>query len=727
MIFPKPEAILDLPAAEAAAAIAGWKGTLTVEAIDLIARFAELAATKPEFLEECNSRLSMTTSEGAVWQHALLLEKLKRPSDAADVLHRLWWTTEGPTRSSLMLASARCLLAANRAAEAWYPLAEAAKDASSAKLLRQADRLLKQAKKKGASPSKRQCRLAILGNSTLDTLAPVLRAQCFAAGIDLDVYIAPFNQVVQEIRQPDSGLARFRPEAVLLAMDWRWIGFADEEPDGADAVRRCLSELEGLWKVCQDRWGAQALQCNFEIPADPAEGRLSAALPNGRGRLLRTLNLELWDAADRAQGTCIVDVEQGSAEFGRRAWADPVLWHVAKQHPAAAALPAFGEEIVAVLRAVYGLTAKCVVLDLDGTLWGGVIGEDGLQGIQLGGTPAGEAFVEFQRHLLALSKSGVLLAVCSKNNEDDARQPFREHPEIVIKEGDIALFCANWQAKDENLRAIAKGLNIGTDALVFVDDNPAERARIRQNLPEVEVIQLPSEPALYWEALSRRRLFDKLALTNEDRERTHSIQTNLKRQQLMSSAASDSKGDMDEYLAGLNLVVELFPFDEPNLVRICQLINKTNQFNMTTRRRTEGEVRSLMAQGWYTQAMRVSDRLGDSGLTGVMLAAPEQETLHLDTWLMSCRVMGRKLEEAMFAGLTEYARANGFHQIRCEFIPSPKNEVVSKLFETLGCMPDGEASGSLFYRWSTDRHFGVPAVLQCSDRTQTAQAAEREN
>jgi len=282
----------------------------------------------------------------------------------------------------------------------------------------------------------------------------------------------------------------------------------------------------------------------------------------------------------------------------------------------------------------------------------------------------------------------------------------------VLKESDIAVFCANWQPKEENLRAIARSVNIGLDAIVLVDDNPAERARIRQNLPEVAVIPLPSEPAGFPGALARARLFEKLALTEENRGRTASIQKNLERETLATSA-----GSVDEYLAGLGIKVELAPFDEVNLPRIVQLINKTNQFNVTTRRRTDTEVRAMMENGCYTQAMRVSDRLGDSGLTGVLIAVPEGSTLRLDTWLMSCRVLGRRIEEAMFSALVEHARRKGFARIQCEFLPTAKNSVVENLFEQLGCQAEPSSEGRRLFFWLPEVPKPMPAVLECIDRT----------
>jgi FkbH-like protein len=694
-----------------------WEEPWTRRSAEHLARLADGLADDSR--RALAASLEPETGMAANWLRALLLEKLQAFNEAADVWRKLWWSTEGETRGEMMLASARCLWAAGRIDEAWYPLREAAKHSSSAKLLRQVDHLARRASKERPRQAQRRCRLAILSSFTTGALAPVLRAQCFGAGLDLDVYLAPFNQIVQQIQRPDPALAGFAPEAVLLAMDWRWLGLADEEGDARAVVRERLRQIEDLWNSCRQRWNAQVLQCNFEAPPDAGYGMLSAALAGGRGRLLRSLNLELWAAAERSSGVAIVDVEQVSAEFGRRAWSDPVLWHVSKQYPAPGAAPALGQEITAVLRSVCGLSAKCAAFDLDGTVWGGVIGEDGLEGIELGGTPAGEAFAAFQRYLLSLSKSGVLLAVCSKNNDADARQPFREHPEMALKESDIAAFCANWQPKEENLRAIAASLNIGVDAVVFLDDNPAERARVRRTLPEVEVVELPSDPALYVAAVARRRLFDKLSLTAEDRERTTSIHQNLARQELAQQRVAGGAGNLDEYLAGLGIRVELFPFDGLNLTRIVQLINKTNQFNLTTRRRTEGEVRALMARGCYTQAMRTSDRLGDSGLTGVIIAIPEGDTLRLDTWLMSCRVLGRRIEEAMFAAVVEYARKAKFRAVRCEFLPTPKNEVVRDLFERLGCAGKEPSGEGRYYEWCTRQAAATPRVFQCIDRTQT--------
>ena len=653
------------------------------------------------------------SGELGVWLRGCLSAANNDFKSAADAWAGLQWTVEGNGRAPLLLALAGALVKSGHVNEAWSPLACAIAASSSGRQLRQAERILRDAERAaGKVPSKRQCRIALLSSFTIDLLKPLLRAHCWRAGIDASFYVAPFNQIVQEIKDPQSGLAAFKPDIIVIAPDWRWLQFAEEEADAGAAVAQRLEQLQNLWTESRERLAAFTIQFGFEIPVEEPLGRLSTALPGGRRRLIQQLNLALWEAASKSPGVAILDIEETASVFGKDRWADPVLWQVARQYPASEALAPLSRDLTALLRAIYGLTMKCVVLDLDGTLWGGVIGEDGLNGIHLGGSPAGESYAAFQRYLKSLSRRGILLAACSKNNDEDARRPFREHPERILKESDFACFVANWQPKHENIRAIAKTINIGTDALVFLDDNPLERATIRRNLPEVEVVELPAEPARYVSTLASLKLFETLSITQEDRLRTESIRGNVEREQIAASA-----GNVDEYLAGLGIKVQISPFDEVNLPRIVQLINKTNQFNVTTRRRTEAEVRAVMAAGGYTQAMRAEDRFGDNGLTGILIAIPENNVLRLDTWLMSCRVLGRKLEEAMFASLTAYAKAQGFKSILCEYIPTAKNSLVVGLFERMGCVALGPRGESQFFQWSGDAPMEFPAVLQIRDLT----------
>jgi FkbH-like protein len=663
------------------------------------------------------ARLESARGDCGCWLRAMLLEAVGHFAEAAAALRLLREKTTGEERALMMLASARDLFAAGHPDQAWYPLSAACKSSAAPRTLRNAARLLAQRRKQAEAPFRRHCRIALLSSTTIDLLAPILRAQCFGAGIDAEIYVGPFNQYEQEIRDPASGLAHFRPDVIAIATDWRSLGLRDEEDSPGEVVHARCAQLEALWRESRERWGATVIQFNYEAPPFDALGQMSAALPGGRGRLLRGINLELWEAAGRTAGVAILDVEQIAARFGKDRWSDPVTWHTAKQYPSAEAMPALGHQFTAMLRAILGLTAKCLAVDLDGVLWGGVIGEDGLAGIQLGGSPAGEAFVAFQRYLQTLTRAGVLLAVCSKNNPADALLPFRQHPEMVLRERDIAVFIANWKPKEQNLRAIAAAMNIGLDAMVFVDDNAAERSRVRQNLPEIEVVEMPADPAQYIAAVSRLGLFETLAITREDRQRTASIQENLERKTLEFAA-----GGVDDYLRELDIQVQLAPFDEVNLPRIVQLINKTNQFNLTTRRRGDAEVRALLSSGAYTQALRASDRFGDSGLTGVLIAIPEGGGLRVDTWLMSCRVLGRRLDEVMFAALGRYATENRYTHITGEYIPTAKNSQVADLYPRLGFAAAGQQGESSFFHWDTGKAFPAPTMIACTDLTPPAGA-----
>jgi FkbH-like protein len=369
------------------------------------------------------------------------------------------------------------------------------------------------------------------------------------------------------------------------------------------------------------------------------------------------------------------------------------------------------------MRAVLGLSYKALVLDLDGVLWGGVVGEDGVAGILFGGSGAGEAYREYQRYVKTLGERGILLAVCSKNNDADARAPFLLHPDRVLGLDDFAAFVANWEPKDENLRRIATELHISLDSIVFVDDNPIERELIRRRLPEVEVPEWPAEPAEFLHALDHGHYFEALALTAEDRGRSESVRTNVVRETLRETC-----GTLEEFLGGLEMEIELRPFEEVDLPRIVQLIHKTNQFNLTTRRHNEANVRRLAdTSGNYTQALRLRDRFGDSGLVGALIAVRQGDALLVDTWLLSCRVLGRRVPEASFAALCQYATATGCRVLLGEYYPTPKNALVAKFFEQIGfaCIETSPA-GVRRYRMEVPDGAAFPGCFAVQDKTQLA-------
>ena len=371
-------------------------------------------------------------------------------------------------------------------------------------------------------------------------------------------------------------------------------------------------------------------------------------------------------------------------EVGRDRWESPAQWCTAKQHPAPEALPALVDAQMAHVRAVVGLTRKVLVCDLDNTLWGGVIGEDGLTGIRLGpGSPEGEAYSALQEYLLELKGRGLLLAVCSKNNPEDARLPFEQHPHMRLRLDDIAAFVASWDDKVEQIRRVAHALSLGTDSFVFLDDNPFERTWVRSQLPEVAAPELTT-PFTYVRELDRHRYFQTLTLSNEDQARTEMYRVEGARAVLRTQAAS-----LDEFLEQLRMRATAVAITPANLARVTQLVNKTNQFNLTTMRYTEADIERIAGdpRGW-ARAFHLADRFGDHGLIGVLLCrAAEPDGWEIDTWLMSCRVLGRRMEHLMFDRLVEAARAHGIARVVGVYRPTAKNGQVADLLPRLGFDP----------------------------------------
>jgi FkbH-like protein len=632
---------------------------------ELIREIASYAKSQKKAIAAAMASFEKRSTPVAYWLEASLLEQAGRNEEAAEVLESLADQSWGEERSLRLLAIAR-----NRK-QAGPELMQAARTSTTNRTLSAIDKLLTT----NPPSAKRKIKIALVGTVTLELWTPALRALCFSWGIDVQIYVGQFQQYTQEILDPTSGLAQFQPELILIAADWRSLALPAESDAPAAVVSAKIEQFRPLWRHCRQNLGVDVIQCNFEVPEIDPLGSLSATLPGGRANIIRALNHELTN-----HGVAILDIDQIASLHGKQRWHDEALWQAARQYPSNEAIPLLARHAAAMIRASLGLTSKCLVLDLDNTLWGGIIGEDGINGIRLGGSPAGESFVDFQKYVQALQRLGVILAICSKNNEQDAKAPFQEHPEMVLKLADIALFVANWQSKDENLRHIAATLNIGLDSMVFFDDNPVERNLIRTQIPEIEVPELPQDPAGYTAALHRSLCFEAWTLTDDDRRRSATYQQNARRSEQLAAA-----GNVEDYLAGLDMHVELRPFDEANLARIVQLINKTNQFNLTTRRTTEAESLALIGRpDCYTQFMRLKDRFGDNGITGILIAFVEGDTLRIDNWLISCRVLGRRVEDAMLAAALTFAAGCKCDFVLGEYIPTAKNGQVSGIFEKYG-------------------------------------------
>ncbi|MFH1355683.1 MAG: HAD-IIIC family phosphatase [bacterium] len=526
-------------------------------------------------------------------------------------------------------------------------------------------------------------KIALVGNNTLSFACAPLEVFLAKQGIKAEWFVGEYNNYQQELLSDDSPLYAFEPQVVILALDHRAVHFMPEigavASSVSDAAERQVREWDYLWSKVKTRCGASVIQLNITLPHEQIFGHYEAKAAWGPTNFLRRINQLIAERAPSHVYIC--DTEQLSNRIGKRNWFHEPTWYTTRQAFGFEALVTLTYSLAAIVGTILGKSRKCLVLDLDNTLWGDVIGDVGVEGIKLGqGDPLGEAFIDFQTYCRRLKERGVVLAVCSKNNYETACTPFKEHPEMVLKLNDFGAFIANWEDKATNLKRIALELNLGTDSIVFVDDNPAERALVKKYLPEVAVPEMPSDPALYRRVLDEHHYFEILTLSQEDLTRTSYYLVDKKRKQQELAT-----NDISDFLKSLEQECEVGPFDEINLQRIVQLINKTNQWNLTTQRLTEGEVRGFINNpSYHTYWVRHRDKFGDSGLISVVIAEKKGSEFDIQTWLMSCRVINRGIEDYLFNRLLEDARRLETTLIVGTYKPTKKNVLVSGLYENFG-------------------------------------------
>jgi len=547
-------------------------------------------------------------------------------------------------------------------------------------------------------------RLGVLSNATTQLLTPALVASAARHGLDLEVVEAPYDQVLQTALDAECEFQRARPDAVLLALDLRALplrSVASQHDASARAVEAALSFIATVRDGLQRGCGATCIAQTLARPVEAEFGHLDLALAGTRRQLLDRFNRDL---ANQLAGTSDVlfDVGALAESVGLADWHDPVQWHLAKLPFAQSFVPLYAEHVARLIAALRGKSRRCLVLDLDNTLWGGVIADDGLENIVLGqGDPTGEAFLAVQETALALRDRGVVLAVCSKNTDANAILPFREHPDMLLRERHIAVFQANFRDKASNLKAIADTLNLGVDSLVLLDDNPAEREQVRRALPGVGIPELPADPAYYARTLMAAGYFEATAFSSEDRARAEMYEANAQR-----VAVREQVADLASYLESLEMVIDFAPFDEIGRERIAQLVNKSNQFNLTTRRYSVAEIEALERDRAHrTWQIRLRDRFGDNGMISVVICRvapqgqeqeqqqrqePEREgersskCWEIDTWLMSCRVLGRRVEEAVLNEIVGRAAKEGAETLVGRYLPTPRNGLVREHYPKLG-------------------------------------------
>jgi FkbH-like protein len=541
-------------------------------------------------------------------------------------------------------------------------------------------------------------RLAVLSNSTIDLVVPPLIASAARHGIALEVIQPAYDQVAQEALTPDSKVNSSKPDAVLLALDYRALPLKLSLGD-AEAAFATVQGVIGYLQALRDGIKANSnAVCIFQSFAPPVEtlfGSLDRALPGTLRNLIDGINRQLAEYV-LGSGDVLLDVAALAETVGLADWHNPQLWNMGKFSFSDELIPLYADHVGRIISALRGKSRKALILDLDNTVWGGVIGDDGLEGILIAqGDARGEAHLAVQRLALELRQRGIVLAVSSKNTDEVAREPFEKHPEMLLKLDHIAVFQANWNDKATNIQAIAEELSLGLDAMVFLDDNPVERGLVRKLLPQVAVPELPEEPAYYARTLAAAGYFEAVAFAGEDLQRAGFYQDNAKRASLQKQV-----GGVDAYLASLDMTITFLPFDATGRARIVQLINKSNQYNLTTRRYTDPEVAAAENDSEvFTLQVRLADIFGDNGMISVVICRPaEAGVWEIDTWLMSCRVLGRKVEQMVLREILKAARATGIHKLNGIFKPTDRNKLVADHYGKLGFTKVAEEESGLT-RW----------------------------
>jgi FkbH-like protein len=550
-------------------------------------------------------------------------------------------------------------------------------------LIAQAHRHAEARREGQLAPLRVRRRVALLSGSTTQPLARLFDLFLYRAGVEAELYEAPYGSLVESVLNPGSGLYAFAPQLTVVLPHVRDIearpALLASPAESAALVAHEAERWASYWALLGERTRGQIVHATFALPAQRPQGNLAASLPGSELAFVRALNAAL--CARRAPSVTLFDLDYLTGHFGLSRAFDARHYYLSKQDFSFAFMPVLCHALARQIAMQAGLSRKCAVLDLDGTLWGGMVGEDGVEGIVLGPDSAeGEAFRDFQCYLGQLKERGVLLAVCSKNDDANARAPFQSHPHMALRLDDIACFVANWSDKATNVAAIAQALNIGLDALVFVDNSPEERHMVRSALPDVAVLELPEDPADYATALDRAAYFEIGEVTLEATQRTQYFVGDEQRRGTQAAFV-----DYQAYLQSLALCAEVKPIDVADLGRVAELVKRTNQWNLRTMRHGEAELGRLASDpSNVCFSVSLSDRFGPYGTIGVALLVRDGDALFIDTWLMSCRVLNKGVEQLVLGRMLREARARGVGRLVGEYRPSAKNGMVRELFPSLG-------------------------------------------
>lgn len=526
-------------------------------------------------------------------------------------------------------------------------------------------------------------RVALLSSYTIKGLGDCLKTKAFPNGILLDIYEGEYSQWRQEIL--GNTLYDFDPEIIFILVDFFGMeddAFFGHSDPGFDIKVYCegrFGELSQYLQELKSRTKAKIVVANGVTPAFSILGVLEGKSNNAYSTAIRIFNQELLSLAKDDTQVFVFDMDQWLGKIGKKnVWCSK-YYYIGDMKLAPIAIPVLAHEFMDYVVPLFGKKKKCIVVDLDNTLWGGVIGEDGLGGIQLGPTGEGQSFFHFQKLLLHFKRRGLLLAICSKNNESDVKEIFDQHPHMVLKENDFVAKRINWEDKAVNIKSIADELNIGLDSFLFIDDDPTHTMSVKQILHDVDVITLPKDRTEYLQTLLQYRGLSSLEFTDEDSKRTDMYISDNKRKKFESEAV-----DMDSFLKSLNITLYIKPVDEFSMKRSAQLTQKTNQFNLTTYRYTEEDISSFIKSGHRAWTLEVRDRFGDYGIVGLCIVKDMLEDWTVDTFLLSCRVLGRKIEFDFFSYVMKELKSINKKKIKAIYIPTKKNMQVSNFYQVCG-------------------------------------------
>lgn len=526
-------------------------------------------------------------------------------------------------------------------------------------------------------------RIAVLGGSTSSNIIQVLDLFLLNHGIKAMFYESEYGKYYEDAMFPNLELEEFHPDIIYIFTTNRNITQYPSISDSITKINDLFSEeivkFRGMWKCLTDKYSCPIIQNNFEMPMYRLLGNKDASDIHGAVNFISRMNLEFYNYAQEHKEFFICDINYISADYGLKKWCDPFYWYMYKYALNVSAIPSLSFNVANIIKSIYGRNKKGFVIDLDNTLWGGVVGDDGVENLNLGPeTTTGQVFLDFQKYIKAHKNLGLLLNINSKNDLENAMAGLA-HPDGVLRPEDFIEVKANWNSKDKNFQDIAEALNLLPESLVFLDDNPAERHIVSLQIPGVSAPEL-GDSHQYIINIDRNGFFEMSYLSEDDLKRNEMYQENVKRANALVTFT-----DYGEYLDSLEMKARIKPFDSMNISRIVQLTNKSNQFNLTTKRYTQGEIEELLSQKEYlTLYGKLEDKFGDNGIVALCIGHVVAKICHIDLWLMSCRVLKRDMECAMLDALVHRCQAIGISEIRAYYYPTAKNSMVKNFYRDMG-------------------------------------------